>query len=61
MAPSSQNTGPQEEEEVIALPEAEKDSDVLRRASVKRFLKGVVHNGTVEDIEQVKDSGVHRR
>ena len=56
MAPSSQSTGPQEEE-VIALPEAEKDSDVLRRASVKRFLKGVVHYGTVEDIEQVKDSG----
>ena len=57
MAPSSQSTGPQEEEEVIALPEAEKDSDVLRRASVKRFLKGVVYYGTVEDIEQVKDSG----
>ena len=57
MAPSSQSTGPQEEEEVIALPEAEKDSDVLRRASVKRFLKGVVYYGTVEDMEQVKDSG----
>ena len=42
--------------EVIALPEAEKDSDVLRRASVKRFLKGVVHCGIVEDIEQGKDS-----
>ena len=51
MDPSSQSTGPKVEEEV------EKDSDVLRRASVKRFLKGVVYHGTVEDIEQEKDSG----
>ena len=58
MAPSSQSTGPKEEgEEVIALCKAEKDSDVLLRASVQRLLKGVVYYGIVEDIEQGKDSG----
>ena len=57
MGPSSQSTGPKVEEEVIALPEAVKDSDVLWRASVERFLKDVVYYGIVEDIEQGKDSG----
>ena len=59
MAPSAQPTEPkeEEEEEVIALPKAEEDSDVLLRASVQRLLKGVVHYGIVVDIEQGKKSG----
>ena len=58
MAPSAQSTEPkEEEEEVIALPKAEKDSDVLLRASVQRLVKGVVHYGIVVDIEQEKKSG----
>ena len=48
---------PELEEEVVALPDAEKDADVLRRASIERVLKGCVYHGTVEDIEQGKDSG----
>ena len=48
---------PELEEEDVALPEAEKDADVLRRASIERVLKGCVYHGTVEDIEQGKDSG----
>ena len=57
MAPSAQSTEPKEEEEVIALTKAEKDSDVLLRASVQRLLKGVVYYGIVVDIEQGKKSG----
>ena len=45
------------EEEVIPLPEADKDSDVLRRASVERVMNDGVYHGTVEDSEQGKDSG----
>ena len=48
---------PELEEEVVALPDAEKDADVLRRASIERVLKGCVYHGTVEDIEQGKDTG----
>ena len=48
---------PKLEEEVIPLPEADKDSDVLRRASVERVMNDGVYHGTVEDIEQGKDSG----
>jgi len=53
-------TAPQlvsEEEEIIDLPEAEKETDELRRASIKRVLEGVAYYGTVQDIEQGKDSG----
>uniref|UniRef100_A0A7S1AV00 Uncharacterized protein n=1 Tax=Noctiluca scintillans TaxID=2966 RepID=A0A7S1AV00_NOCSC len=46
-----------EEEEIIDLPEAEKETDVLRRATIRRVLDGVVFYGTVQDIEQGKDSG----
>ena len=57
MMNSIQIREPELEEEVIALTEAEKDADGLRRASVERVLKGCVYHGTVEDIEQGKDSG----
>jgi len=53
-------TAPQlvsEEEEIIDLPEAEKETDELRRASIKRVLEGVAYYGTVQDIEQGKNSG----
>eukprot|EP00450_Noctiluca_scintillans_P038054 CAMPEP_0194477234 /NCGR_PEP_ID=MMETSP0253-20130528/1014_1 /TAXON_ID=2966 /ORGANISM="Noctiluca scintillans" /LENGTH=171 /DNA_ID=CAMNT_0039316183 /DNA_START=66 /DNA_END=581 /DNA_ORIENTATION=- len=45
------------EEEIIDVPEAEKETDVLRQASIKRVLEGVAYYGTVQDIEQGKDSG----
>ena len=45
------------EEEVITLPEADKDSGVLRRASAERVVNDGVYPQTVEDIEQGKDSG----
>eukprot|EP00450_Noctiluca_scintillans_P006652 CAMPEP_0194501042 /NCGR_PEP_ID=MMETSP0253-20130528/20928_1 /TAXON_ID=2966 /ORGANISM="Noctiluca scintillans" /LENGTH=103 /DNA_ID=CAMNT_0039342957 /DNA_START=82 /DNA_END=390 /DNA_ORIENTATION=- len=46
-----------EEEEIIDVPEAEKATDELRRASIKRVLEGVAYYGTVQDIEQGKQSG----
>jgi len=46
-----------EEEEVIDVPEAEKESDVLRRATIRLVVEGVSFYGTVQDIEQGKDSG----
>jgi hypothetical protein len=45
------------EEELIDVPEAEKESDVLRRASIRRILDGVAFYGVVQDIEQGKESG----
>ena len=45
------------EEEIIDLPDADKETDVLRRATVKRVWEGVAYYGMVEDIEQGKDSG----
>eukprot|EP00450_Noctiluca_scintillans_P002511 CAMPEP_0194484386 /NCGR_PEP_ID=MMETSP0253-20130528/5716_1 /TAXON_ID=2966 /ORGANISM="Noctiluca scintillans" /LENGTH=150 /DNA_ID=CAMNT_0039324179 /DNA_START=75 /DNA_END=527 /DNA_ORIENTATION=- len=46
-----------EEEEIIDVPDAEKETDVLRSASIKRVLEGTTFYGTVQDIQQGKDSG----
>ena len=45
------------DEEIIDVPEAEKESDVLRGALKKRVTEGVAYYGVVQDIEQGKRSG----
>ena len=45
------------DEEIIDVPEAEKESDVLRGAFLKRVTEGVAHCEVVQDIEQGKRSG----
>ena len=46
------------DEEIIEVPEAQKNSDVLYRAFLKRVLDGVACYGVVTDIVQVKKSGI---
>ena len=45
------------DEEIIDVPEAEEESDVLRGAFIQRVTEGVAYYGVVQDIEQGKRSG----